>query len=297
MDFVIPKGDVKQRSVFVTQCSHIQKLTDPGRELDKAFSVFGNVVSAKLYGPPMGPYKGAGEVVFSSKEEAEAAVVAKRVECYGANVLIKEFKDRTDMTPTNRKRPHPSSSPKTEQPFESYERRKERERDRDRDREREFRESPPNKVTTAAAASASPVATQHYFAVDDTKQEWTYVDPTGNTQGPFTLAKLRKWSDRFPTGLIVQNNVIPMLCPLSVALTFQVTEKNVRDLLMHAIKDVAMAALADSPANFEVCTLVAESVAKNILAHNAEGDVQQFMTPLMRAKIALAAHEQIERLL
>jgi RNA recognition motif-containing protein len=288
-----------ETTVFITQCDHLRRLENPHSELRESFLSFGAVKEARLFGPPNGPFKGAGSVTFETKESARLALDMKRVMCHGANVLVKEYESRIDRkrrkspersSPQRLKRqrsPHrtrPESpqrvrnQPSPDQgPFQSYEVRKMLERQ-----------------------SQGPV-------VDESINEWTYVDPKGSVQGPFTLQKLRKWQTRFPTGFIIKNINTQMQCPIEVALSLTQGYNDPWRNINQAIKQISFQSMQicsidqsimNTVSEMMATTLIQEFVQLQLIIPNAtDAQVSHFLTPSRCAYIGCKTLEKLYTML
>jgi hypothetical protein len=310
------------KAVFITQVNHLTKEADPGTLLRAAFEKFGEVVDAKLYGPPTGPFKGAGQVVFADREAGLAALRSKHVMCNGANVLVRRFNPRFEAPGRGRREGRSRARSRSRSPparaaggpFHTYEERKRRERER----YKEARGDSSPARAEASRLSAQPQS-QHQqqtepveeprpqsqpCLLDEKLAQWTYTDPKGKVHGPYDLIKIRQWSKFFPPGMLVHNDALHL--PFEVALSLAGNPwKHVEDLTREvAIKALTTFGEAASPAVFDMVVNATVNAARaqvstaQTLCPNASLEqAQAHMTTAQRVSVAVFALQQLHGLL
>jgi hypothetical protein len=256
------------RSVYVTQCTRLTTEKNPGSLLQEGFQQFGEIVGARLFGPPGGPYKGCGVVTFVSVESAVAALNAGFTVCGAVKVMIKPF-DRSKPASTNKSSHRESNDRRSETrhsprdsdgPFGIYERRKHAEKiARLRDEHKEDKAPSSKRRRSPTPEEKKP---QHSFRlaplpppvqsppnlIDESSEVWMYTDPKGATHGPYTLSKLRKWfeRDQLPASLIINNISNNLSMPVQLALSVNTVPAQQQEPwknVFQVVRDIAMKAL------------------------------------------------------
>jgi GYF domain len=108
-------------------------------------------------------------------------------------------------TPTANRSAHPWSSEREREREREMEKERERERERERGSQRVREQEREKERNLHLSTSHTQSQQSQTKAIDESEKMWHYLDPAGKTQGPFSLAQLRKWNSSayFPRTLRV----------------------------------------------------------------------------------------------